>query len=164
MITPSELRAHIETDLSDVELQDVIDGEAAWLSDYAPIGTVTEELRFSVAPSRIYLKRLAASVTQIREGSDAFGYEILDSSEYRLSADGCVEKDGRFAKAVEITYVVDSEDALRDSVLIDLCKLRMDYQGGVSVSAGDYSTVGASQQIDKERARVVRRLKMRRWA
>jgi len=164
MITPTELRAHIETDLTDLELQTVIESEAEWLAKIAPTGTVTEEFMFETRTNRLHLKRPAESITQIREGIDEFNYSILASSEYRITADGNPQKKGDFDFAVEVTYVVSEATTLRDSVLIDLAKLRLLYQSGLSTSAGDFGTIGATQKMDLERARITSRLQMRRFA
>lgn len=164
MITTADLRAHIETDLSDAELQKVIDAETAYLEAYAPSGTIVEEPVYENADRVLRLKRPAASVTLVRQRASDFTYTTIDASEYRVTADGDVERQTYWPDGIEITYVADDDTDLRESIIIDLCVLRLRYQSGLNQSMGDFSVSGSGQEIDRERARIMRRVRVRRWA
>jgi hypothetical protein len=144
LLTADQLREHIEVDLDDDALERILASEEqAIVQRFGAHETASETLmgrdRF------VTLYRPAASITSVVEwdGSESV---TLHTSDYRFWFGGrAIERriDGVNARAtwaprVVVTYVPADEAALRTRVLIDLCKLVIEFGGLAEVWVGDY--------------------------
>jgi hypothetical protein len=163
-VTPGILHELMETDLSDEALQILIDDAVGEVE--TAIGPLTTRVKeFDLASwwsepeaRRLQFVRPLTSVISISEGYDLLSMSLVDMAKYSLRANGMIiEKlDGVWARYVKVTYVPLQDVERRDGVVIDLCKLMLQYQGLRSESAGDYSATHVF--YERERTQILRRL------
>jgi hypothetical protein len=174
MITPTELREHISTSLTDSALQQIIDAEEEdIISRYGSHTSQVEEIEDDVPGSLIFPKRPVSSITSIVEiwpdsfigGSTATtlaadDYEIVPGGrEIRRLSTG-THPLAYWGNRVTITYVPVVDTAKRIRALIDLCKLTISATPGLkseSVGGGEYSYTAATD-IGVEREKIYARL------
>jgi len=162
LITPAELLEHVETDLSTTALQRIIDGqEKAITRLYGEHETQTQTF-FPNYSKVIYPTRRVSSVTSIveRDGDTdttlaADDYEITNSIRLDRLPTGTNPRT-YWAPRVHVTYVPESESALRIQVLIDLCKLTIAYNALKREATGDYSA--ETKEYQKERQDIMSQL------
>ena len=166
LITVTQLREHVETDLVDAALQRVIDdADAAIVERYgAHTGNVVETR--AGGGRLIFLERPVTAVVSIAEYNGMPFDETLTNlvaDDYRLWYGGrAIERlaSGTNARTawgdrVVITTTPAAETARRTRVEIDLCRVALTYAGVVkNESAGDYESGGsvapASYQAERE--------------
>ena len=163
LLTLAQIREHVETDLSNDALQRIIDSEDAEIVQrYGALSTQTETLRGG--SERLFLSRLAASITSIAEEVGettttlaADDYELWWNQELDRDPDGT---NGRstWGERVTVVYVPQTMTAQRTAVLTQLVQLAVRYNGvqQESVGSGDYSATSADYQ--RERERLLRKL------
>lgn len=157
LLTPAELRAHVETDRSDDALALLIaDAEAALIARHGPNYPGPVSLQRSqadlmlVSPSILYLERPIESIASVTEfWGDPLGETetVLDPTDYRLLYGGrALERIGNAANPrwswghrVLISYAPVDDTAQRTRVCIDLVKLALRYEARRSETAGDHS-------------------------
>lgn len=167
LITPDQLKEHINSTKTDAALQQIIDAEERDIVDrYGPNDSQVEEIERSPTSAIIFTKRAISSITEIVEtvtSEDAFfdsfaessttlaadDYEITpDAKRVRRKDDGTNPRT-RWGERVKITYVPAEGTAKRVMVLINLCKLNLAYTGPKSerIGGGEYqSDIGSYQQ------------------
>lgn len=170
LVTASDVREHVETDLSDTALDRLIaDADAEIVRSFgAHTGTVTE--RFTPGPSdeRIWTARPIASITSITETYvNASGespvtlavtdYEVEGDREIRRTAGG-TNSSSEWRGIVTVVYTpsATTETARRKRVTIDLVRLACRYEGASASKAGDFSVNHVD--YERERSRLLRRL------
>lgn len=157
LVTLAQMREHIETDLSDAELQRMIDSAEQDIVDhYGAHLTQTDESQENKLSTHLFLSRPASTITTVTETmiSDGVRTEtVLDSGDesetpdYHLTSDGWrIQRlsDGTNPRStwgdeVEVSYVPASEAAKRQGVLIQLVKLDVQFNGLDVDRVGDYS-------------------------
>lgn len=165
LLSPADLRVHIETDLSDAALQLILDSEDGEIvRRYGDPDTATE-YSYAGGPT-ITLRRSAISVDTIVEQYIDFTEKTLDPADYRLEPNGRVIHRLQtgpnplltWPNYVLVTYVpLDTSDR-RKLVLIQLCQLAIRYSGIREEWVGrDYRIVHHPDHI-KERNQLLRSL------
>lgn len=156
--TPAGVRAQIDTDLLDADLQALLDDADAEITRrFGAAASHSEDLQGGGL--FLQLSRKAASITLVKEreytaiGSAPTEY-TLGASDYRLMADGrTLERLGdganpsdKWRGLVALTYVPGESSATRKRVELDLVRLALQYRaissqgvGGSNVSHVDYS-------------------------
>lgn len=169
LITPTQLRAHMSTDLTDAALQTIIDAEEAALNDYfGSLGTQIEEFDDATPGDLIFPARTISTITSIVEKfPDTFlgGYQstTLDTTDYEIvPGNKSIRRLGTgthpltsWGRRVVLTYTPSQETAKRVLVLINLCKLNAVYNGLKSemVGGGEYSMT--KEEYDAERFKIM---------
>jgi hypothetical protein len=162
------------SDLSDAELQSMIDGIAGEMDvRFGPAGPVELLLGDPADPATTYLRTLRlvrpidtaapVEVIEIDPGNsgDASAQVTLAADDYRVMHGGrtlqrlTTGTNGRtfWAPMVQITYTPLGEQAARDEATIQLVQLQLSYRGGLrSERAGDYSfTLSGDMSADREK-------------
>lgn len=159
LLSPSQIREHIETDLPNQALQRLADAAERRIDSIAgEVGSIDEHFdllepghTFPVLASHghsIYLSRRFASIDNIEERGSLGDTPItlnIDDYETRSErvllrrADGTNPR-GAWAPHVKVTYTPFAMDALRKSVQVELIRLAVSEIGGPgSVDQGDFS-------------------------
>lgn len=155
LLTPDEIRAHVETDRSTDALAALIaDAEASLVIRYGasypgPV-TVTRFLAdlSLVTPTMLYLERPALSITSVTEfWGDPFRETatVLAPNDYRVQYGGrALERLGNatnprwlWGHRVDVSYVPVDDTPQRKRICIDLVKLALRYNATKEVVAGD---------------------------
>ena len=164
LISPTQLRAHVETGLTDAALQQIIDAEEAEIvGRYGPPDTITEE---HIGNGRLLsLMQPAASIEAITE-DDAYPLppEGGVASDYYLRLNPRVLQrfGGEWGARVVVTYTPASpQTAKRTMALINLCKLELAYSGYASQGGADLSE--SPLKLMEERERILRSLRPAHW-
>lgn len=155
LVTPAEIREHVETDRSDEALTLLIaDAEASLVirhgSNYPGPVTLTRFLAdlSLITPTMLYLERPAERVTAVTEfWGDPFreSETVLAPTDYRLHFGGrALERLGNatnprwlWGHRVVISYVPVDDTAQRKRICVDLVKLALRYNATKEVVAGD---------------------------
>ncbi len=167
LVSVEEVRALVQTGLTDAQLQAVIDREEAELirmigPHYANGLTVSETLNGD-RNRNLYLKRRITSVSSIVEYLTSTVGTPLDALNFQVWGDeGRIERLLAGAKwpncRIVVTYVPQDDNLERKAAIIDLLRLGLSRSGLKSESvAGEYSYT-AFDNTDEERSRVLRRL------
>lgn len=164
LVTPTEVKALVQTSLTDSELQTVIDREEAWLA--GRIGALSGSRTETFYPTRgaepLFLRRPAPSVTVTDDGDAVDLGE--DDGEYRLLYGGTVVHriNTDWGDKVTVTYTPNDSAAVKTAV-IDLIRLRITDTGFVSERIGAYSyqTNQRSGAREETREAIVRSLMAR---
>jgi hypothetical protein len=163
LITPAQLRDHVETDLVDAALQRIIDdADAAIIRRFGDHTANIVETRTG-GGRLIFLDRPALSISSISEHLGMPFEEdttVLAVDDYRLWYGGhAIERlaSGTNARTtwgdrVVVTYAPIQEIARRTRVEIDLCKLAIQHDATRQTTAGDYSQTNPNDyQAARER-------------
>jgi hypothetical protein len=160
-LTVAKLRDHVETDLLDDALQRLIDD--AEQSIVNKVGELTSETDFvnnSGGANRLFLKRMAASITTVVEELEEVpgtftamtlaedDYQLVDHNQVVRLSDGTNPR-ARWGDRVTIVYIPKNDAPMRIGTTIDLVKLAIEFTGLDSERVGDWS----SSQNDYQRKR-----------
>ena len=161
LVTLSEVRALVETSLTDVDLQAVLDREEGWLA--ARIGPLTGARTETYSPgltdTPIYLSRRAASVVVT---DNALAVAAVD---LRFVPDsGMVRRiSGAWTGRVAVTYTPTDADAVKRAV-IELVRGTLSETGNDAESLGDYSYTRGASGARLSRPALIRSVLLRRPA
>lgn len=152
MLTVSELRQHIVTDLPDEALQRIIDANDLLLRIHAgehPPITLTETYEVWPPATRLVVERpIDIVVTIINDG------ETMAASDYRVRGRIIEARNWKtFRNTVEVTYKPRNDLALRRRVLVQMCMLDA-ADPGVTVQQG--STRIERPQLTAEKVKLLR--------
>ena len=166
LLTPTELRDHIQTDLVDLALQRVLDAEESEIiRRYGAHASQTEMLTGGNA--RLGLSRQAASVTSVTEVASEVT-TVLAADDYRLWYGTSLERlmtgtnpRQYWGDRVTVVYVPTERNAQRTLALVNLCKLTLAYEGVKSQSIGQSDYSMTAMDYRQERERILRSLASR---
>lgn len=171
LLTVSELREHVRTDLSDTALQRLADAAERIITDRAgPLASQTEHFDARDPYDHgdtLFLARTPGSITSVseRDGLDA-DPEALAGDDYEIRGKRRLVRRGdgtnprvRWADHVTVIYVPVDDTDLRSSVQIELVRLMVEHRGLSSESVGDWS--GAYGDYQQERERILSALSVR---
>lgn len=145
ILVPAELREHIQTSLPDTALQRLIDGAALDIvSQCGPLGVVEDRRRGGGI--LLFLSRPAASITSVIERyGDPLGLTdiTLDTTDFTLLPDNRTlrrewigtHRVDRWADDVIVTYSRLDDTSDRQRALINLVKLEIAYQPGLTAQS-----------------------------
>lgn len=154
LATLTQIREHVETDLSDAALEHLVDAaDTAILQIAGPHdGERTVELNGGFQD--LLLPSPAASISAVSEGSY---FEILEAvtvtaTEYVVLYGGRVlRRDGTWQPRVSVTYTPVSTNAIRFDALIQLVKLGVEYTPLQIFSDGIYSQTARDYRAERNR-------------
>jgi hypothetical protein len=154
LVSLAEVRALVKSNLSDSDLQAVIDREEGWLATRIGLlsGSRTETLYPRRGAEHLHLRRSTSSVTVTDDG-DAVDVGD-DYGDYRLLYSGTVvERVGTdWGIKVAVTYEPNDSAAVK-AAIIDLIRLRMTDTGFVAERIGQYSYQTAQAPGAREQTR-----------
>ena len=158
LLTVTQLREHVETDLADTALQRLLDSEDAEIvRRCGALASVTETIKGG--GELLFLARPAASITTVTEevyhASTTLAtddWELWWSQALRRDDDGTNPR-ATWGDEVTVTYVPVSDAAQRALALIDLVKLALAYSGlqQQAVGQADFSATGLDYRRERER-------------
>lgn len=161
LVTPAELKEHVETDLGDVALQRIIDAAEA---DCVALAGAVDSARVETlrgGDKFLFLPVPASAFTSVVETVSPNGTPTaLIPADYQVWNGGWqIERLGAsyWGWEVVVTFTPVTDDTRRTMVVINLCKLELQYNGLVQESAGGMSmTVGDYEQ---KRRQILSRLR-----
>lgn len=169
LVTTTQVRAVIQTTLSDEQLQSLIEREEAEIitrfgEHYVDASTTVVETLAGDGLRSLYLRRRIAQVTAITVD----GVE-LSATDYRVwGGQGRIERlpmgsswgfSRTLTELVQVTYVPYNDNAVRAGIVLDLVRIALSRTGLKSESiAGEYSYT--AEDWDVVRARILNRLSM----
>lgn len=156
LLTPANVREHVDTDLLDPAIQRLLDdADGEILKRYGPhAGAVTEVIdgRSGV----ISVSRRISAITSVteREGTTdtvlaANDYETWYGKVLARLTTGTNPSD-EWAGRVTVIYTPEDEAAMRRRVELDLVKLAIEYDAIRSESAGDYARTLPEYQQERD--------------
>lgn len=165
LISVADVRARVETDLTDADIQMAIDaGEAEIIRLHGPhASTITEYRRPSMEVQRLQTSRPVSSITSITETYTATYGETtitLATTDYSLEGVRTIRRKigGAYprtiwAPLVTIVYVPVDDSARRKLPLMKLVQLALRYEAASLTLVGDARTVHVDHAA--ERARIL---------
>lgn len=179
LVDPPTMRGFVETDLSDDNLQILIDdADAEIVLRFGPHTTAQEWFVDDVPGQFIFPQRSVASVTSIDETiyfqigvtTWAETTTTLSADDYEITPDAksirrlTTGVNGRFnwGERINLIYVPADETARRKRVEIDLVRLALQYDALQQSKDGDHQQQGLDYEA--ERNRLLARLGQRLWA
>lgn len=161
LVTLSEVRALVETGLTDVDLQAVIDREEGWLA--ARIGALTGVRTDTFSPgltdTPIYLSRRAASIVVTDNALPVAAADLRFVPE-----SGLVRRiSGAWTGPVAVTSTPTDADAVKRAV-IELVRGTLAETGSDAETLGDYSYTRGDAAVRVGRLALVRSVLLRRPA
>ena len=162
LMTPAEIKAHVETDLTDAALQELIDAAEQDIDTaHGALATQTDEL-LGKKSLNLWPTRPITTVTSITETVGATD-TVLSADDYKLLHGGRqIERLStgtnpriEWGDRVKIVYAPEDETARRKGILVKLVKFDLAYNGLASEKVGDYSSQSISQITTDERARIL---------
>jgi len=170
LISPTTLKTFLTTTLADTALQSIIDAEEMEITQrFGAHTTQIDELENEIPGQDVFLKRKAASISEVVEtvvtamwmDDIETAATTLSADDYEIAADGVTVRrlmTGtnprlRWGERVKVTYTPEAESAKRIMVLVDLCKLTLNYRGGLkseSVGGNEYSASFSDYQKERE--------------
>ena len=151
ILSATELREHIQTDLGDDALDRLANASEAMIIRTAGSATVeTEEFADSAYPGgrsrNLYLGRPVASITSVKERTDPDDAQTtLAVDDFRLEGTRKLIRlrEGTnpqlfWTAYVEVIYVPVVDTGLREHVQIELVKLALNYSGAKSEEDGEF--------------------------
>ena len=163
LVTPADVRALVDTDLEDADLQTVIDREEAWLA--SQIGLLVGERDATFYPSSIPDSHHGALALP-RHVGDLSGVTVTDGgaavTDVRLSPDGWYLRRPLLrwvGTSVVVTYTPDDQPAVEQAI-IDLVRLVTTDSGYQSEQIGSYGySRGGGRSTRAQRRDIVRSLR-----
>lgn len=161
------LKTRFETDLSDAELQRIIDEANLEVvrryGGHSDSGSpVTETIVVEAPAHHIYPSRPVSTVSSVTEytGSTvaAETATVLSSNDYRLLHGGRALRRltsgdnarGHWGHRVDLEYVPENDGNQRQEVILKLAMLSLQYRGLQSEQAGDYRATYADYRKERE--------------
>ena len=171
LLTPTQMRVHIENDLDDTELQRIIDSvEEEMVDKYGPHTTQTDELDESRLSNVLFLSRRASAIVTVTEEYRAGGdvdSTVLSADDYDLTEEGerlrrlssGTNPASTWGDTVIVTYTPRDETSKREGVLIAMVKLDVQFQGLEAEKGGDFQS--QQENYEKNRNNALGRLQQR---
>ncbi len=166
LLTANQMKAHIDTDLSDTALNQLISEANEEMVDsvgeHASVGTVTELLiggDHAIFPGRVIGS--ITSITETRGTTDtilvAADYRVWNNRSIERLANGATNPQRWWGERVSIVYTPEDDDARRIGATIALVKLAITFSGKSSERAGDYAESTSGDML-REKSRILARL------
>lgn len=167
LITTDELREHVETDLSDDALQRLIDANEKEI--IRKFGAHATQIDY-VEPGRsdcLFLSRPPSEITEVVERwgdtettLSADDYELIANWKRLNRLSTGTNPTSFWGDRVKVTYTPVDQNDERKGVLVDLCKLEIEYTGNAADSSGDVKAT--KKELRAARAGILSRLYTRR--
>lgn len=160
-ISPSIVREHIETGLTDTAIQRLIDDATSYAEEIAGPETGEDTVHRHGGAFSMKLRRRADAINSI---TDLEASSTLDSTTYQLIFGGLMVQRTSLEgfpykwQFYEIKYNVIADTAIRNRVLLDLVELAIESESGIkSISDGSFSATQV-ENVTRERYRIVSQL------
>lgn len=173
LVSTDEVRALVDTGLTDAELQAVIDRVESEITDEigAPYGdgvTITETLKGG--GRNLYLKRPVSSVSSVTEYaslSDTTGNALTENEQFfvwgnqgRLERISAIYGDILWSRVVKVVYAPADQREKRKGVIIDLVRIVISRSAYFQESVGgEYAYMAPSNWWESEKRRVMKRIR-----
>lgn len=173
LVSTDEVRALVDTGLTDEELQAVIDRVEDEITEeigepYGEGVTITETLEGG--GRNLYLKRPVSSVSSVTEYaslSDTTGNALTENEQFyvwgkqgRLERISAVYGDILWGRVVQVVYVPVDQRKKRKDVVIDLVRIVVSRSAYMQESVGgEYSYMAPSNWWESEKRRVMKRIR-----
>lgn len=164
LLTVSDAREHLETDVTDAVLQRLVDdADSAIARRHGPHSPGADDViveDVTGGDERLFLRRPAATVSSIVEHLSETTNRTLDPSDYRSEFEGRAllrlpngtNPAARWGYRNVVTYAPTSSDnATRRRVIIDLVRLALQHNALAGETAGDYSSRSVDYQAEREK-------------
>ena len=160
LLTVSEVRDAVQTDLGDTALGLMVDAADADIVErygpHAQDGDVTLTIYPGTNSQLVYLPRPLLSVSEVREGDTTLGDPLTVNTDWSLRDEGRVirresTKNTCWKSMVQVVGTPVDNDAKRKMALINLVKLAAEYQGVGSRRIGDVSQTNLDYEQERER-------------
>ena len=161
LVTLNEVRALVETGLSDVDLQAVVDREEGWLAGRigALTGERTETFRPTLPDAPIYLPRRTNAVVVTDNGVPVSAADL-----WFVSATGLIRRiNVPWTGPVAVTHSPTDGDVVRRAI-IELVRGTLAETGSDAETIGDYSYSRGDATVRLGRLALVRGVLLRRPA
>ena len=171
LLTRDELRAHVETDLADTPLDQLIntaDQEIVQaVGGHNASGTVTE--LYVGGDRALFLDRQFESITSVTESRGSTD-TVLVAADYRVwfgnrtlerLSLGATNPQANWGERVPVVYTPVDDDHARIGATIELVRLAIQHTGLKSERVGDYAS--ASVDHNREKAAILARLNRQGW-
>lgn len=152
ILSATELREHIQTDLGDDALDRLANASEAMIVRTAGSATVeTDVISDPAYPGgrsrNLYLSRPVSDITSVKERTDPDDVQTtLAGDDYRLEGSRKLVRlrEGTnsqlfWSPFVEVIYVPVVDSGLREHVQIELVKLAVNYSGAIEEEDGEFS-------------------------
>jgi len=160
LLTVTQLREHVESDLPDAALERILDAEDAEIvRRFGALASESEELAGDAR--LLFLRRHAAAVTTVTETeADNATVTTLAANDFRQWGGGILERlatgdhpRAAWGPVVTVAYTPEDDSTERTHVLIQLCQLAARYTGAQheSVGQGDYAVTLPDYRRERER-------------
>ena len=157
LVTPAQVREHVETDLGDTALQRLIDdADALIVARFGPhTGNVIETI--AGGGEHLFLARPASAIVSVSEVVDDVA-SALAASDYRSwwggqalqRAINGTNPSSFWGDRVTVTYTPVDESARRTRIELDLVRLAIQYDATRSSTVGDFSQTNADYATERE--------------
>lgn len=146
MITVSQVKDRIETDLDDLTLQLIVDAEQEALDRHAGGESVTET-HMASGNKKLILRRRPASIASITERQHILDDAVtLSANDYRQIGQRFVLRLGdgdnpavSWGAETVVTYTAEVDQNLRDRIVLDLVQLSIEFSAYASEKSGDWT-------------------------
>lgn len=142
MITITDVRARVETDLDDVTLQRIVDGVQKEIERHAGNETQQIEAFTQLGTDFITLARRAQSITSVAERRSSLSDETLlvEDVDFRVIDPYKIRRlNTDWGEEVVVDYVPESDPNVRDRVALDIAQMDIEFRSFQSESLGDWS-------------------------
>jgi hypothetical protein len=145
----------VETDLTEEALDAFIAAAEADVRQVAgPVGPRVEAFTTYPRTSLLFLSQPATTITELRAGDTLTSLAVVPSTEYRLRPNGYIVERydaEQWPRRVEVTYQPADDLALRESVVLQLVKLALAYEGLRGSAGGDFRVEHVEYPAERER-------------
>lgn len=157
------LKKHVETDLPDEALQNILDSESERVDDYLGAnGSSTAHIRAGGIRS-VFTPRPIGSITEIRERRhNEHDFTTLNTDDFRqigrrelFRQNNGPNPETYWGEEVEVDYVPSTSEKRRDMAIVDLVKLEVEFRGLNSEKDGDW-TGDYPEDIEQRRLQILR--------
>lgn len=165
LLTATEMKVHIDTDLSDTALDQLISEANEEIVDsvgeHASVGTVSE---LHIGGEHVLFPgRVIGSITSITEhiGTTdtllvAADYRVWQNRNIQRVSVGATNPRQFWAERVTVVYTPENDDARRIGATISLVKLALSFSGKSSERAGDYAESFSGDMLEYKHAILAR--------
>ena len=155
---------HVETDLGDDALVRLIaDGESDIIRGFGPHITQTDQMEELQLSTQVFLSRVADTILSVTETVGdtetvlaADDYELLFNGRVLKRLNGGTNARYTWGDFLTIQYTPVDDASRRTRILIDLCKLSIEYNAKKSEGTGDYRMTAVD--YENERTKILSRL------
>ena len=150
LLSVTQLRAHIETALSDDALGQLRDAKQALIVKWAgPAGSLSET-HWCHGMDLLPLKREPASVTSVTDVSEGREWPLADGTDYLVRGAALWRTHGVWGEYTTVVYEPADDGAERIATLVQLIKLAINFEPGFSTQSEGQWTEGYATYLAQQ--------------